>query len=107
MDIIVHVPAKETEHFWEEHTEPFEFWKLPHKPTKLEVGDTIWFSLANTIEAKATVSSIETTSTSCTTTDRTWSGCLIFWKSEEFQRVDPFAGPKLTRGFRYKRDYYD
>jgi len=104
MNILVRVPKASTEHFWEAYEADYEleeFWNLSKKPKKLKIGDYIYFQIFDKIVAKAKVSRIEVSDETCLSTERVWSGCQVYWNEEDFERIEPMTGTKLTRGFQY------
>jgi hypothetical protein len=117
-DIIVRVPKKEVEHFWEDTLLAYEFWALGRTPVDLKVGNFIWFQIDKQIVARAPVDSIGGSaannlvdknadtqqSITCETTGRRYTGCLVFWRSTDFEKLNhPLPGTNLQRGFCYKR----
>jgi hypothetical protein len=40
----------------------------------------------------------------CETTSRSYSGCIVMWRSESFEQLKtPLPGTNLKRGFCYKK----
>ncbi len=109
MDIMVTCPKSEIEHFWDDELEGGEeFWNLSQRPKKLNEGDSIWFVVDGSIQAKAIVTHIETGDTQCDITDRIWSGIQVFFDNFEDLRGTEFEKPiKGFRNFRYKDGWFN
>ena len=104
MNIIVPVPKSEIDHFWDEPPPgSIEWWTLPRRPTKLNVGDYIYFAIAGSIVGRARVDELMVREDLvCSATGRHWKGCHVMWRSEDFQRTSvPGFHLKQTRGFSY------
>jgi hypothetical protein len=109
MDILVHVPKVEEEHFWDTtfdvHEYAVEWWTLPVKPRRLEEGDYIWFKVGKMVVARAKVLTITDPGEElvCEMTGRNWKGAHVIFNGSEFEQLSkPFEYQgRLTRGFTY------
>ena len=105
-NILVHIPQRELEHFWEETPEAHEeWWKVSARPRELSPGDFIYFEFGQQLVARARVDRIVEDELVCQVTGRVWSGVHVVWKAEDFERLEePQPSPKVQRGFRYLRE---
>lgn len=102
MNIVVHVPKDQLDHFYEDDSEAIEeFWSLKFRPKKLSSGETIYFYNKGKIIGEAIVTRIEETDQECFITGQIWSNCQIYWLVETFKYLDQDISINLTRGFCY------
>lgn len=105
MDIVVTIPKSEYAND-DKETSVYEqggyeqFWQLSKRPTKLNVGDRIYFVKHGRVESSMQVVRIETNSTGlCDVTNREWRGCLIYMND---LKIENGIETKGFQGFRYR-----
>lgn len=102
-DILVRVPKREIEHFWEPiGPDRVAWWTLSRAPKDCGVGDTIWFQIEDEVVASAKVTFVDTEERECDSTGRAWNGVHLGWEGGTLKKLDKARkGEKLTRGFMY------
>jgi hypothetical protein len=108
MDIVLTIPKSEYKHddletkYLKENKDAFQFWTLSRKPTKLNIGDRVYFVKNNKIDSSMEVFNIKKHSTiKCEVTDRVWSGeYQIFMNDLREENLD--FEVKGFQGFRYR-----
>ena len=107
-DIVVTIPKREIKSFekelidLEKDDSLLKYYKVSSKPTKLKVGDSIYFCLNNKIRFKADVEDLDYIEMfRCETTGRQWeSGTHVICNN--FSPVEDGQVIKGFQGFRYK-----
>jgi hypothetical protein len=106
MDIVVTIPKNEYTNDDKENDDikngSNAFWTLSKKPTKLLIGDRVYFVKNKSIQSSMKVIDILTNSQmQCDTTDRTWIGnCQIVM--DDFREENLPKHIKGFQGFRYR-----
>jgi hypothetical protein len=105
MDIVVTIPKSEYKNDDLETKDMIkkdliQFWKFNKCPQKLEIGDRIYFVKHNKIESSMRVIGMELESKRCETTNRLWTGWLIYMDSLKYEKNN--INIKGFQGFRYK-----
>lgn len=108
MDIVVTIPKLEYKNddletqFLTENEDAFQFWSLSRKPTKLNIGDRIYFVKDNKIDSSMRVFDIKSQENMrCDVTNRIWTSryqiCMDDLRNEVLN-----IRTKGFQGFRYK-----
>lgn len=101
-DIVVNIPEKELDHFWNDKSLDIEWWTLKRLPIKLNKGCYIYFSSKGILKARAKIKDIKKCQLKCEITNRLWDGYNIIWDSKDFQKIkDKKLYDSGFRGFRY------
>jgi hypothetical protein len=107
MDIVVTIPKseyknddKETE-FLNSNPDAYQFWTFKRLPTRLHVGDRIYFVKNNKIESSMRVIRIpENSREICETIGRVWEGKFVYINDLRYENLD--FKVKGFQGFRYR-----
>lgn len=106
MDIVVTIPKSEYKNDDKElldmkELDLEEFWTFKRLPTKLEIGDRIYFVKYNRIDHSMKVTEIcKDSKEECYTTDREWEGNIVYM--EDYKKENLPISIKGFMGFRYK-----
>lgn len=103
MHILVNVPKKEIDHFWEPVPRGnLVWWTLPVQPKKFKVGEYLYFQIGSEIVARVQIEEISKDDLICDSTKRDWKGVHLCWSGGMLERLEnPLPGESLRRGFKY------
>lgn len=109
MDIVVTIPKSEYKNddletkFLKENEDAYQFWTLSRNPTKLNIGDKVYFVKNNKIDSSMKIFDIKNNnSMKCEVTDRVWSGEYQLLMNDLKDETHLNINIKGFQGFRYK-----
>jgi hypothetical protein len=110
MDIVVTIPKSEYKNddketkFLEDNPDAQQFWVLKKVPTKLQIGNKIYFVKHGQIESSMIIEGIEKcVLQKCDVTGREWTAdCLLWLGNKIFDETGLNIKVKGFQGFRYK-----
>jgi hypothetical protein len=107
-DIVLTIPKSEYGNddletkAYNEIDDSFQFWTLSRTPTRLNVGDRVYFVKHNRIDSSMRLFDIqENVEQHCDVTGRTWTGkCMLYL--DDLKNFEEEVETKGFQGFRYK-----
>lgn len=107
MDIVVTIPKSEYKNdnleteYLKNNPDAYQFWTFKRFPTKLKVGDRVYFVKNNKIESSMRIIRIpEYTQEVCEVTGRVWEGKFVYLNDLKKENIN--ISVKGFQGFRYR-----